>query len=165
MAFPLDFFERTEPGCTALARLIVDAIRQATLVLAPGYDFSAVTLQCEGWINVSGQGALNTPHDHPGWAWSGTYYVQIPDGSPDRSGCIEFLDSRTNLRAITIEGATCFMGKYTHCPVAGTMVLFPSYLRHWVYPNDRQGERVSVAFNARFARRPPLQGGSLGSRS
>lgn len=77
-----------------------------------------------------------------------------PRVSPGRSGCIEFLDSRTNLRAITIAGATCFMGKYIHCPVAGTLVLFPSYLRHWVYPNNGNGERISIAFNARFAWRP-----------
>jgi len=34
------------------------------------------------------------------------------------------------------------------------MVIFPAYLTHWVYPNELAGERVSVAFNARFAPRP-----------
>ncbi|MEI8021589.1 MAG: TIGR02466 family protein [Schlesneria sp.] len=150
----LDFFERAEPGCVDLARRIIDAIRQATQAISPGFDFSTVGLQCEGWINVNGKGGFNTPHDHPGWAWSGTYYVQLPENPPQRSGCIEFLDSRTNVRCITVDGASCFMSKYTHRPVSGTMLLFPSYLRHWVYPNEQDEERVSIAFNARFARLP-----------
>lgn len=151
---PLDFFDRPETGCRELVSRIVDAIRQATLGISPNFNFSAVALQCEGWINVNGRGGFNTPHDHPGWAWSGTYYVHVPANPPGRSGSIEFLDSRTNVRAITVEGANCFMSKYTHHPASGTMLLFPSYLRHWVYPNEQDEDRVSIAFNARFARRP-----------
>ena len=27
-------------------------------------------------------------------------------------------------------------------------MIFPSYLVHWVYPNEAGGERVTIAFNA-----------------
>jgi len=30
------------------------------------------------------------------------------------------------------------------------MILFPSYLVHWVYPNEADTERWSIAFNATF---------------
>lgn len=149
-----DFFERTEPGCLELRGHMLEAVRQATLRVAPKYDFSAMGMQAEGWINVNEQGGYNTPHDHPGWVWSGCYYVQVPaiapgDGS-ERSGAIEFLDMRTNVRVLTVEDATCFMSKFTLRPSDGMLVLFPSYLRHWVYPNEQPVERVSIAFNARF---------------
>lgn len=149
-----DFFERTEPGCVELRSHMVEAVRQATLRVAPKFDFSAMGMQAEGWINVNEQGGYNTPHDHPGWVWSGCYYVRVPAISPgdgsERSGAIEFLDMRTNVRVLTVEDATCFMSKFTLQPSDGMLVLFPSYLRHWVYPNEQSAERVSIAFNARF---------------
>jgi len=35
-------------------------------------------------------------------------------------------------------------------PAPGEMILFPSYLVHWVYPNETDEERWSIAFNATF---------------
>lgn len=150
-----DFFERdgqAEPGCAALRTQIIEALRQATLQMAPAYDFSQFGIQAEGWINILGPGGMNAPHEHPGWVWSGCYYVQTPAGE-GRSGEVEFLDSRTNVRTLTVEGAPCFASKYSVRPQAGQLLLFPSYLKHWVAPNRSQEERISVAFNARFARR------------
>jgi hypothetical protein len=34
------------------------------------------------------------------------------------------------------------------------LLMFPSYLRHWVYPNESDQDRVTIAFNVRFARLP-----------
>lgn len=66
-----DFFKRSEPGCMELRGHMLEAVRQATLRVAPEYDFSATGMQAEGWININQQGGYNTPHDHPGWVWSG----------------------------------------------------------------------------------------------
>ncbi|MCV2351270.1 TIGR02466 family protein [Paucibacter sp. Y2R2-4] len=147
-----DFFEREEPGSLALRGQIIEAVRQATLQLSPHYDFNRFGIQAEGWINILPPGGMNAPHDHPGWVWSGCYYVHTPDGD-GRSGEIEFIDSRTNLRTLSIEGAPCFASKFSVRPSAGQLLLFPSYLKHWVAPNRGVEERVSIAFNARFARR------------
>jgi uncharacterized protein (TIGR02466 family) len=151
---PNDFFGRGEPGCKELRTHILEALRQATLQIAPTFDFSTRQLQMEGWVNVSGRGGYNTPHDHPGYAWSGCYYVAVPENPPGRSGSIEFLDPRTNVRVVTVDDATCFVSKVTMQPQAGMLLLFPSYLYHWVYPNEQDFDRVSIAFNARFLRRP-----------
>jgi uncharacterized protein (TIGR02466 family) len=147
-----DLFERKEPASRALSQHILEAVRICTKTVSPGFDFAQYGAQAEGWINVLGQGGLNTPHDHPAWVWSGTYYVSVPDGDDAQSGAIEFLDTRTNLRTLTVEGAACFASKFILKPRVGTIVVFPSYLRHWVYPNESSLERVSIAFNARFAR-------------
>jgi uncharacterized protein (TIGR02466 family) len=155
-----DFFLRTEPGCTALRNHIVEAVVQATKRLSPNFDFKSNELQMEGWINVNPSGALNSPHTHPGFALSGTYYVSIPSDSvgisPDaRSGAFEFLDPRVNAAAIAIEGAACFDLGVTLKPKAGLLMIFPSYLPHWVYPNEEESERVSIAFNIRYHKRVP----------
>ncbi len=147
-----DFFEREEPGCMALRGHIIEAVRQATLQLAPQFDFARCGIQAEGWINILPPGGMNAPHDHPGWVWSGCYYVHTPE-CEGRSGEIEFIDSRTNLRTLSIEGAACFASKFSVRPRAGQLLLFPSYLKHWVSPHRGAQERVSIAFNARFARR------------
>ena len=69
-------------------------------------------VQAEGWINVLSRGGLNTPHDHPNWTWSGCYYVSVPEGDKELSGNIEFFDTRTNVRTLTVEGAACFASKF-----------------------------------------------------
>jgi uncharacterized protein (TIGR02466 family) len=147
-----DFFERPEPGHQSLRAHILEAIQICTKNVSANFDFSRYGIQAEGWINVLGKGGLNTPHDHPAWVWSGCYYVSVPECDNELSGNIEFLDTRTNIRTLTVEGAACFTSKFTMKPRNGMLLIFPSYLRHWVYPNESEHDRVTIAFNARFAR-------------
>jgi uncharacterized protein (TIGR02466 family) len=146
-----DFFRRTEPGCTTLRNHIVEAVREATTRLSPNFDFKLNQMECEGWINVNPPGAFNAPHTHPGFALSGTYYVSIAPDAP--SGAFEFLDPRVNAGAISIEGATCFDRGVIVKPKVGLLMIFPSYVRHWVYPNEEESDRVSIAFNIRYLKR------------
>lgn len=148
-----DFFERAEPGAVELCAHIIDAAARLTLQLSPRFDLAAHTVQAEGWINVGERGAMNTPHDHPGSVWSGSYYVQVPAGDK-AGGEIEFLDPRTNIRATTVDGAACFASKYRLAPQAGQLLIFPSWLRHWVFPNESDAIRISVAFNLKFVASP-----------
>lgn len=147
-----DFFDRVEPACQILRGHILEAICACTKSVSESFDFRQVGVQAEGWINVLASGGLNAPHDHPGWVWSGSYYIKVPDSDRDRSGNIEFFDPRTNIRTLTVEGAACFASNYPIKPQAGMLLIFPSFLRHWVYPNESLEERVTVAFNARFAK-------------
>jgi uncharacterized protein (TIGR02466 family) len=151
-----DLFKRDEPACRSLCLHLLDAVEQATRTVSPDFDFGRHTVQAEGWMNVLGLGGLNTPHDHPNWVWSGCYYLQVPEPASELGGSIEFFDVRTNVRTLSIDGAACFASKFTARPLAGTVLMFPSYLRHWVYPNDSDLPRVSIAFNARYARQKKL---------
>lgn len=149
-----DLFHRTEPGFQALCRHIVSAVHVCTETLAPGFDFNQYKPQVEGWINLLDPAGLNAPHDHVGWVWSGSYYVRVPTGDTELSGSIEFLDNRTNIPTLRVGGASCFTSKWSIMPRAGTLLIFPSYLRHWVHPNNSKEARVTVAFNARFGKLP-----------
>lgn len=146
-----DFFALRHEACQRLQQTIAAAVREATHRVAPSFDFRAWRCELEGWINVLPPGACNTPHVHPTFQWSGVYYVATPEGS----GPLEFLDPRTALGAAPLERAGCFGDTRALAPKAGQVVVFPSYVRHWVYPNRATGDRVSVAFNARWARRWP----------
>lgn len=145
-----DLFDRKEPGCKLLCQHIRTSIEQTTRAVLPTFDFKSAKPKIEGWINILQPGGLNTPHEHPGWTWSGCYYVNVPVGDSELSGSIEFLDTRMDLHALGLSDAACFMGKYSIKPKAGMLLIFPSYLRHWVYPNKSGKERMSIAFNARY---------------
>src|SRR6187551_2424587 len=143
-----DFFGRTEAGCAALRAHILEAVQETTRLLSPHFDFAANRALCQGWINVNPPGAFNAPHDHSGFALSGVYYASVPPEG--RSGAIEFLDPRANANANMIEGAACFNRKFIINPKPGNLLVFPSYLTHWVQPNAEATDRITVAFNIRY---------------
>ena len=143
-----DFFGRTEPGCTALRRHILEAIQESTRLLSPDFDFAGNRALCQGWVNINPPGAFNAPHDHSGFALSGVYYASVPPEG--RGGAIEFLDPRANANAYTIEGAASFHRKFVINPKSGNLLVFPSYLIHWVQPNEESTDRITVAFNIRY---------------
>ena len=125
---------------------VLDATRKVTRKVDP----DSLRLKLFAWMNANPPGGYNAPHTHPGAHWSGVYYVSQPDVESGTSGMIEFLDPRTDLPHWRLLKAPAFSMKKKFRPAVGEMVLFPSYLLHWVYPNETNAERVSVAFNATF---------------
>jgi uncharacterized protein (TIGR02466 family) len=106
------------------------------------------------WSIVNPPGSSNRAHIHPGCDWSGVYYVQ----APAKSGDIEFIDPRTQhlIRqpryiANRKRPKSCWT-KVRYTPVAGRMLIFPSWLYHGVDPNlaaekGNAAERVIISFN------------------
>lgn len=149
-----DLFERTEPAHRQLATILRDFVAEAGARMIP--DLPAdLAMQMEGWINVNPTGAFNAPHDHAGAFWSGTYYALVPapsDADDRMSGAIEFIDPRGSLGSSVKIETPFTRPRFTVRPAAGMLLLWPAYVKHWVHPNRAQGERVTVAFNAWFAR-------------
>jgi len=156
-----DLFKRKEKAQARLAAIIREAVEQATRKLAPNADLSKLRMECDGWINVNPTGAYNTPHDHPGNLWSGTYYVVTPDAgeAAGSSGRIEFIDSRSGL-ADNLVNAPFTASKCGIRPKPGMLLMFPANLLHWVHPNTAAEDRVTIAFNARFMPRTASAGRS-----
>ena len=127
-----------------------DAVIAATRRIAAKTDPATLRMKLFAWMNANPPGGFNAPHTHPGAHWSGVYYVSQPAVETGNSGMIEFLDPRTDLPNWRILEANAFRLKKKLRPVAGEMILFPSFLVHWVYPNESDEERVTIAFNATF---------------
>ena len=105
------------------------------------------------WANVSGAGAVHTPHVHNGSILSGVYYVS----RPENSGTLRLMNpSLFNHVSLT------FMGKvetFTEGPTPftstnmefkgsqGSLVIFPSHICHYVLPNLSKDVRISISFN------------------
>lgn len=151
-----DLFERTEPAHSQLVREIDSMVAASTAKMMPDFPKDFVGIH-EGWINVSPTHAMNSPHDHPGAFWSGTYYIQVPpptDPEDKMSGAIEFIDPRGSIGTNARIDAPFTRGKVTVRPVAGTCLLWPGFLKHWVHPNHSKEDRVTAAFNSFFQRKP-----------
>ncbi len=150
---PDDLFKRQESGFKQLCDIIKSCVARTTSRHFSDFVPETTNTDYSGWINVNLQNAYNAPHIHPGSLWSGTYYVSVPKansddrGSPD-SGAIEFLDPRATQMSMPAEmGSNFLQRRMRFVPEPGSLVVFPSYLVHWVYPNEQDEKRVSIAFN------------------
>ncbi len=124
------------------------ACRHCARVLAFDFDNFELTIN-EMWLNRNGPGDLNKTHIHPHAMLSGAYYVKVPENS----GKIEFLDPVLARVATAYPKAesrpvNAISAEYT--PVEGFLVIFPSWLQHWVQPNRGDDDRVSISFNVGY---------------
>lgn len=119
-------------------------------VLPPANRDRAGQFRVEGWANVLRFGQYNTMHCHPNAVWSGVYYVT---GNPKItehpfSGKLELVDPRPGA-ALEYREESSLYGRFLVSPVAGQVILFPSWLNHIVHPYFGDSPRISVAFNVK----------------
>jgi hypothetical protein len=68
---------------------------------------------------------------------------------------LEFLDPRSGVEAVTAPGDP--YGEPVRIrPAAGLLVIFPSWLYHWVHPYAGCTPRIAVSFNASLAVHAPV---------
>jgi uncharacterized protein (TIGR02466 family) len=98
------------------------------------------------WALVNTKFSSNFAHNHPNSLLSGVYYVQ----AAEESGGLFFRDPR-EIAHLTMpplaELTPWTLQKVTYKPLAGRMIIFPSWLLHGVDPNLSDRDRVSVSFN------------------
>lgn len=96
------------------------------------------------WATVLSPGGRQLPHLHPlGWL-SGVYYVQVPRalaGEGANAGALEFGALPERL------GHVEEPERRVVAPLAGQLVVFPSYFHHRTLPFESPGRRISVAFD------------------
>lgn len=123
------------------------------LVEKYSFEFSnfSQTRKCYGldnaWININRYKDSNIKHCHPSSLFSGVYYVKVPEGS----GNIVFENPAMNMMQYDW-GSPVMYNKYTSHTMSigvreGLLLIFPSWLYHYVSPNSNDEERVSIAFN------------------
>lgn len=108
------------------------------------------------WANVSGPGASNALHAHPGAFWSFVYYVDDGGCATDSSlgGELCLLDPRYPMSAMAApdiylraaDGQPKLIEQKIR-PKAGLLLGFPSWLQHAVRPYLGTGLRISIAIN------------------
>jgi uncharacterized protein (TIGR02466 family) len=106
-----------------------------------------------GWYSINRYGDHHAPHTHPRAYLSGTYYVRVPpapasiDDPRAQPACISFYDPRTGANMITVGSEPDARAAHVVRPSAGTLMMWPSPLQHYVHPNLSEEQRVSISFN------------------
>ena len=101
--------------------------------------------QLQSWINLHDRGGFNFLHMHEASLLSGSFYLQVPAGS----GALTFRDPRAGVLHGIIKGSV----PNGHAdiqlkPSPGLLVLFPSWMEHYVEPHESDDPRICIAFNA-----------------
>ena len=101
------------------------------------------------WSNVSKPGEAHRTHRHANNVLSGVFYINAIEGHPG----IHFYDPRPqvdvlcpNVKQFTKENSSIF--KYT--AKQNKMIMFPSWLQHYVPVNDTKEKRISISWNIMF---------------
>lgn len=100
------------------------------------------------WTIKQRQGDYQETHSHPGGNISGNIYISSPDFSEDRKPS----DGQISFRMPQTRDVSKFIMNDTwkYNPTPGTIILFPSYLPHTVYPWKGNGYRTVMAFDAKL---------------
>ena len=147
-----------------IAELILESVDCISNFIAPNIDLNNFNMRNEGWININQKGSLHFPHTHGGSTFSGVFYVKVPIINKTdvtelkKPGFIEFLDPRNDVTSFAygiseLSDSMAFKQQMLVEPKAGVLLIFPAWLKHWVYPNIDDEERISISFNIRLIRK------------
>ena len=121
-----------------------------------------------GWMNINRKGDFNREHVHPDCHWSGVYYVKVrancgelifhnPITASSMVDSSHLLNIKSKKTDYDITGEqqnnfvdSSFLGGVTLDPHEGTLLIFPSWLFHSVYPNRSDYDRISISFNIKI---------------
>ena len=96
------------------------------------------------WVNVNKRGDWNTIHQHGAYHLAGTYYVKVPKDS----GRIVFRDPRPSAIGNVFVNSRFDKGEFKNVNIMeGLLMIWPSYLDHFVEPSQTDEERISISFD------------------
>ena len=99
------------------------------------------------WANINTPGGYNKPHIHSNSLFSGVYFVK----AEENSGKLVCSDPRPGAQMIMpIRKKELPQHLWNQCylaPIAGRVIMFPSWLWHSVETNESNDLRISVSFN------------------
>lgn len=135
----MDVLER--PVWAPLRQAIHAACAMALGEMGRGRD----AFQLQSWVNLHERGGFNFLHMHEASLLSGSFYLKVPVGA----GVLTFRDPRPGVLHGIIKGSV----PNGHAdiqlkPSTGLLVLFPSWMEHYVEPHESDEPRICIAFNA-----------------
>tara|TARA_Y100001968_G_scaffold329971_1_gene380575 strand:- start:187 stop:807 length:621 start_codon:yes stop_codon:yes gene_type:complete len=146
-------FRRSENSFKSLSSVLIESVNEASASFIPDFDHTKYLCEGQGWVNINSKYSFNAPHMHPSFIWSGVYYLKVPISDNKNSGKIQFLDPRSGIESFSngiIEFQKAFSSNFSIQPQQHMLLIFPSWLSHWVLPNETTEDRISIAFNIRY---------------
>lgn len=124
---------------------IVEMTIDALNISAPGFNYISM------WANILGSGGYMCAHTHPNSFLSGVLYLKLPG---ENKGKLYLEDPRDVKEAWAFDALPDKQSMFQHGswgidPQVGTLVMFPSWLRHGTFQGKwKENEyRVALSFN------------------
>ena len=155
---------KDHPALNQLIKFIMDSVFEVAREVNGKYWGQVQNLNVEVsgiWFQMSNDYAFHQTHVHANCSWSGVYYVQTE----------ECTHSAHDKRNGSLNGITRFYGPHMEAfggghvdvgnvyldlettwdsyPEDGTLVVFPSHIKHMAFPYTGEKDRVVVSFHAR----------------
>jgi uncharacterized protein (TIGR02466 family) len=143
------FEEGSGPVMGPLVTNVMSRIRKLHLE----FDFEPTVEQAitNVWINLNANSVTSAPHAHQVAMFSAVYWPKASAGS----GNLEFMTPIAANRYSIPDGIRTRMNGFNSDmwsvkPEVGKLVIFPSWLYHFVRGNTDSEDRISIAINTRF---------------
>ena len=134
-------FVLNEPVFYKLRQFIENKLAEYILKIHGSYQEIDIT---QSWLNKSGKNGSHRIHSHPNSFVSGVFYIQLDDDMPQ----LNFYRQIPPAFLLDSNIITDFTTDYFSLNAEkGTLVLFPSYLKHAVPENKSEKDRISLSFN------------------
>ena len=133
------------PKYKALANKVIEVSKLIFKDKSYKYEKYEIT---DMWSNILKQNEFHRPHTHSNNILSGVYYVQS-----DNRASLQFYDPRPQAGVLNPDVEKWHKGNATVWQLGSTtnrMILFPSWLQHFVPINTSQQDRISIAFYVMF---------------
>jgi uncharacterized protein (TIGR02466 family) len=103
------------------------------------------------WVNINQKHDFNKSHEHPNSILSGVFYVS----APTNCGKIFFKNPNPLVKyyvnkKFILEHNHLTSSEWWFQPQDGMLLIFPSWLEHFVAPNNSEADRISIAFNTKI---------------
>jgi uncharacterized protein (TIGR02466 family) len=141
-----DLLEWPGPEVGTLRGWMMEAVNRMVAATAERRPYCGV-MTAYAWAVVARKGHFQRVHNHPGGAWSGTYWVDAGDGT---GGELELCDPRPFTDMVATPG-NVFGPRLVVRPETGLMLVVPGWLYRFTNPYDGGGPRVSVGITVPFA--------------
>ena len=108
------------------------------------YEYKGFNIN-DMWSNVLKPGETHRPHTHSNNILSGVFYVDA-----EQTSGIMFTDPRPQAGVIQPDVTQQFVDNASlikYDSMTNRMILFPSWLQHYVPTNETNKNRISIAFN------------------
>jgi uncharacterized protein (TIGR02466 family) len=142
-----DFLENSNKTIGATKKVILKAFNQFADTIYVKKPYTVIF--DDPWLNVNRESHANKIHTHPRSDLSLTYYCEVPADS----GRIVFENPVLHQRTTSIwyEKHDVWNSEHINLsPKKYDLIIFPSYIPHFVEPNKSKKPRISLACNAQI---------------
>lgn len=136
-----------DPAIPELQPLVTEILKNAERLVLK-YDLPKTLKIDPLWMNINGRKDYNQFHEHPHSTISGIFYVKAENACGDLYLVNPITTHQHYIDPSTINNFNEFnCYSYSVSPKPNKLILFPSWVPHFVFPNQSDSDRISIAFN------------------